>query len=356
VEEFRLGHRKTLDGLRGLSIILVYLFHIRTMPFGGGFLGVDLFFVLSGFLITSLLLEEWRETGRISLGAFYARRALRLLPALVFLLLVLLGASAAREPAAEFSKMGRASAIVFLYSSNWFLVAKQFPRDELSHAWSLSIEEQFYLAWPVLLLLLLRTVKSRRAMAGILAGALLVVAGLRSLLWSQSQSFERVYFGTDTHADGLLAGALAGMAAHWGKSGERVRPLGPVVLLLLGVLLFSGWVGDPWLFQGGYLPLNLGFACLVFSLATAPWAPLLRVFESRPLVWLGKLSYGIYLWHLPAYWLAGLAPSPSWEPGWIRPLAITLGGSAFSFYALERPLLRRFKPRFERVPAAAVSP
>ena len=332
-----------------MSILFVYLYHASLATFGGGFLGVDLFFVLSGFLITTLLLEEWRDTGRIALGAFYARRALRLLPALVLLLAVLLAVSAAREPAAEFSKMARAAAIVFFYSSNWFLVARQFPRDELSHAWSLSIEEQFYIVWPLLLLLLLRTVKSRAAIAGIVAAAMVGVAGLRALLWFKTHSFERVYFGTDTHADGLLAGALAGMTAHWWGLNGKPRPVQALMLPVLGMLLFGVWVADPWLFQGGSLAINVGFASFVLSLATCPWAPLQKLFEFGPLTWLGRLSYGIYLWHLPAYWLAGLAPSPSWEPAWVRPLAITLGGASLSFYLLERPLIRRFKPRFERV-------
>jgi len=352
VETTTLGYRKALDGLRGLSIVLVYLFHVQARPLPGGFLGVDLFFVLSGFLITTLLLEEWSARGRISLGAFYARRALRLLPALALLLFTLLIVSAAVEPPGRTAAMLRASLITFFYSSNWFLAAHRFPRPELAHTWSLSIEEQFYLVWPVLLLMMLRSGMSRRAIASIVIGAILAVAVLRAWLWSNAGSFERVYSGTDTHSDGLLCGALAAMAATWGAGPAKpARILGLTFLGCLGFLIFLTWVGDPWLYRAGYLPLNLGAACLVYSLATIPWEPLRRCFEFAPLAALGRISYGVYLWHLPAYWLASLLPSARGGQGpWIWPLAITLGAAALSFFAVERPLLR-LKRRFEKTGA-----
>lgn len=360
MDSFRLGHRKTLDGLRGLSILLVYVFHASPSQVSGGFLGVDLFFVLSGFLITTLLLEEWRETGRISLGAFYARRALRLLPALALMLLVLLAVSAAAEPREAFSRLARSAAMVFFYSSNWFLIAQQFPRAELSHAWSLSVEEQFYLVWPLLLILLLRFTRTPKARTTAVAWATLAAALVRVLVWNRTHSVSWVYMGL--HFDGLLAGALAGVALTSGMlvpgslAIRLARVLGLIMLGCLGFLAHCAWLGDPWLYQGGYVAVNLGLAGLVLAVTVDPWAPLRLLFESAPLVWLGRLSYGIYLWHIPAYWLTALSRPPAWEPSWVRPLAYSLALSSLSFYLMERPLLRRYKPRFERVAGAAVSP
>src|SRR5262249_8939406 len=156
------------------------------------------------------------------------------------------------EDAAASAAMRRAGLMVFFYSSNWFLAVKQFPRPELAHAWSLSIEEQFYVAWPILLLLMLRMNWSRRAIAAVVAVAMVACAALRAWLWARTGSFERVYFGTDTHADGLLAGALGAMAASWGgiapgsRAARVVTSLGLVMLGFLGFFLYFGWLADPW--------------------------------------------------------------------------------------------------------------
>jgi peptidoglycan/LPS O-acetylase OafA/YrhL len=358
VELFTLGYRKSLDGLRGIAILAVVLSHVRTFPFGGGFFGVDLFFVLSGFLITSLLLEEWRETSDVSLKAFYARRALRLLPALILFLGTMTAVSAWREPPDQSAKMGTSALMALFYCANWFVASRSFPRSELSATWSLSVEEQFYILWPMLLLLMLKGKWSMRAISAVIVAGIAASAAVRAWLWNTGSSWERVYYGSDTHADGLLAGALVAVMMASGvvpASPRGARILNWVahgMMVFLGVFFVRGWAADPMLFQGGYLALNLGAAAVVYCLVCSPWAPIRKVCEFGPLVWLGKISYGVYLWHLAPPLLITLLPAP---PGGVRPLAgfaLTLGLAAVSYYGFERPLLR-FKRRFERVARAS---
>jgi peptidoglycan/LPS O-acetylase OafA/YrhL len=354
VDEFTLGHRRSLDGVRGLAIVFVLLSHVQSLPLQGGFIGVDLFFVLSGFLITTLLLEERRETGDIRLGDFYARRALRLLPALAAMLLVMVGLSAWRESAEEAAKMRTSALMTFFYSANWFAAFKALPRAELSSAWSLSVEEQFYLVWPPLLRVLLRANVSRKTLAGLAAAGLVLSAGWRAWLWRSTGSFERVFYGSDTHADGLLSGALAALLV----SGGALRPTPAVTRALnwgahltLGLLLIFlpwGWAADDYALEGGILVLNLGMTAMVLSLLFSPGPILRRCFEFAPLVWLGKVSYGLYLWHMVVFGMRDRLPLRDAIASWPMMLAATAALAALSYVGLERPLLR-LKRRFERV-------
>jgi peptidoglycan/LPS O-acetylase OafA/YrhL len=360
MEPFRLGYRPYLDGVRGVAILLVLLCHIPSLPLQGGFIGVDLFFVLSGFLITALLLEEWQTTGTLSLGAFYARRALRLIPALVVLLGALAVFSDLREDRAASTAMRQSALMTLFYSANWFLAYRSYPRMELSATWSLSVEEQFYLVWPVVLLLMLRLRASRRMMAGVVIAALAGSAATRILLHHHGATPDRIFFGTDAHADGLLAGALTGMLFSWGtvpRSPAAGRALDLAAFLSLGamgVLVAGGWQADPAMIRYGYLGLNLGAAALIASLVSSP--ALRRVFEFGPLVWIGRISYGVYLWHIAVFWVLA---KTGWIQGsfsWPAAILLTVAIASASFYCLERPILR-FKRRYERVrPAAAISP
>jgi peptidoglycan/LPS O-acetylase OafA/YrhL len=358
-EPFKLGQRRGLDGLRGFAIVLVILSHIPKFGLGGGFIGVDVFFVLSGFLITTLLLEEWRETGGISLGAFYARRALRLLPALILMLLAVVVVSAWTEPRPAAGEMRMSALMTLLYSANWFLAYRAYPRLELSPTWSLSVEEQYYIVWPVLLVLLLRMKWSKRAIAAFVIAAILASVGTRAWLWSTTGSFERVFFGSDTHADGLLLGSLAGLLLSWGacpRSAALIRGFNWSAHLALGffaVFLFIGWPADPYLFQGGYLALNLGATALLLCLISSPWPALRLLFESAPLVWVGRVSYGLYLWHIGAFWILSRTPWSGGNRHWPLAVALTFAAASASYYGLERPILK-LKRRFERVPSRAL--
>lgn len=360
MDSFRLGHRKSLDGVRGLAIVFVLLSHLRNFPLQGGFIGVDLFFVLSGFLITTLLLEEERETGGILLRAFYARRALRLLPPLLVVLAVMVGLSASSGPAEEAARMRTSAAITLFYSANWFLAFRALPSPELGPAWSLSVEEQFYLVWPALLVALSKLNVSKRAIARLAFTGLLLSAAWRALVWGRTGSFERAFYGSDTHSDGLLAGTLVGILVTSATPGPGiVRALNWAGHLTLGCLLLYlhwGWAADASALQAGILLLNLGMASMVACLVFSP-GPLLRaVFEFPPLVWLGRISYGVYLWHMVTFGMGDRLPLLRSSGSWVLTLAATVGLAAVSYYALERPLLRRFKPRFERVSAKPVSP
>jgi peptidoglycan/LPS O-acetylase OafA/YrhL len=362
MEPFKLGHRKALDGVRGLAIVLVLLHHFAMERFGGGFIGVDLFFVLSGFLITSLLLEEWRETGSVGLGAFYARRALRLLPALVVVLLAMVAVSAWTEAPKEAAAMRTSALMTFLYSANWFLAFGAYPRHELSPTWSLSVEEQFYIVWPLLLTGMLRMGWSRRSMTGLVLALLLASAGLRALLWKTTGSFPRVLFGTDTHADGLLGGALAAMVLHWSGAPrsevavKALRGTSVLVVVFLGIFACLGWPADPYMPLGGHLALNLAAVALIVGLVSSPGVPVQGLFEVAPLRWLGRVSYGVYLWHMAAPWILGRLGVSLPGPFWAVSIGVSVAAAAVSFYALEQPALR-LKRRFERVGAKApISP
>lgn len=361
VPPFRLGHRRGLDGLRGLAILLVLLSHIPKYGpsyLSGGFVGVDLFFVLSGFLISTLLLEEWQESGRISLGAFYTRRALRLLPPLVVMLALVVTVSVTTEPPAQSAAMGKCAAVTLFYCSNWFLAFGAFPRPEVSATWSLSVEEQFYIFWPVLLLGMLRWKWAKSAMSAFVLAAIVASAAARAWLWSPLPgAFERVYFGTDTHADGLLLGCLAALCFSWGlvprskRWVSTVNWMGGASLVFLLLFLFRGWAADPEFLRFGYPWVNVAATALMVSLMGSPWAPLKALFESAPLVWIGRVSYGLYLWHIGAFWILTRTPWSGGEAHWVKAMGVTFLAAAVSFYAMERPLLR-FKRRFERVRAA----
>src|SRR5579859_8138942 len=357
VAEFRLGHRRCLDGARGLAILFVLLCHTPSLPLGGGFIGVDLFFVLSGFLITTLLLEEERKTGDVRLGYFYARRGLRLLPALVAMLAVMAALSALLEPPQTAASTRSGALMTLLYSANWFMAFKAYPCDKLLPTWSLSVEEQFYLIWPLILVGLLKMKSSRGSMAAVAAAGLLLSAGWRALLWARTGSYDRVYYGTDTHADGLLSGSLAGILVSSGLLattpawGRRLNRAGHLTLGVLFLFLPLGWAADAYVLQGGLLVLNLAMAAMIVSLVMSPGPILRALFEFPPLVWIGKVSYGIYLWHMVIFGMGGRLPVLKTAGSWPLTIATTIGAAAVSFYGLEQPLLR-MKRRFEQVPSS----
>jgi peptidoglycan/LPS O-acetylase OafA/YrhL len=366
--EFRLGHLRWLDGVRGIAILMVLAYHFGLLK--GGFLGVDVFFVLSGFLITALLAEEWGRRGAVSLGRFYARRALRLVPAMVVLLLASYVYTRVARPPYELPAVRKAIAIVACQLSNWqaFHVV---PLPALGHTWSLSLEEQFYLAWPTALCLILRSGLGRRRVVVLTALGVATCACYRALLfgWYRSAGglrdldWHRLYGGLDTRADALLSGCLLGLLVSWGMlpRSPRFRAWAGVASLaslgLLGGLAASTRFADPRYYLGGFTAVALMNAAILARLLTGPVRYLSPLLECGPLVWTGRVSYGLYLYHIPAMrWLrqAGLGWGYAAETALIA--ATTFAVAALSYYCLERPCLRLKRRVRAPSPADAVSP
>lgn len=234
---FRLGHRPGLDGLRGVAILLVIIVHASLLPTTFGFIGVDLFFVLSGFLITCLLVEEWDQTRRISLKNFYMRRALRLLPALLAVLTAFVIVSALTRNAREFHLDVKEALAALFYCTNWANIFDLIRSDYLGHMWSLSIEEQFYILWPAILLCLLRVAPRKSLPQFVLFGAALSWLTRVLLFLGTTAGRERFFFGLDTRADSLLLGCAIAAALTSGafRDSTKIRTLA----------LYAG--GGPWL-------------------------------------------------------------------------------------------------------------
>ncbi|EFC82045.1 acyltransferase [Parafrankia sp. EUN1f] len=413
----RTGYNPALDGVRALAMLCVLVFHMDALP--GGYLGVDVFFVLSGFLITRQLLAERDRTGRVSLPMFYLRRAYRLLPA--FWLLALVGFTAVvvlgAGTAGERDEFLHTLAAAMLYVNNYFQVVQQNTgAGWLGHTWSLSLEEQFYLLWPLLLLVLCRRPWIDRRLPAVLLGGVVAVMLWRDVLNASGASGTRTYFGLDTRADALLVGCAlaawlrarrrdAGEAGEAGEARDRgtvlpgrqrrpedaavpvvqeavppgtvrpetvrpvwvrptfawpaswpvsVRPVavlpvvGAVAFVLLAVAMVaapSGWGPRPTaLARGGYTMVALLAGVVILALemgATSSW--LFQVLAVRPLAWLGRISYGFYLWHFPvvAHWGRDLTVAVGRWPAILVVGLISLGLASASYYLLERPIQRR---------------
>jgi peptidoglycan/LPS O-acetylase OafA/YrhL len=346
-EPYRAGaYLPAIDGLRALSIIAVLLYHDGELV-RGGYLGVDVFFVLSGFLITSLLFQEWRRTARVDLRGFYLRRALRLFPALAALLAVALAFALLRPNAPQSPKILRGVGYSVLYLTNWIAAPDPMALGPLSHTWSLAVEEQFYLLWPLVFLGLLRLTKGRPRLSAAIFGLAALAAAWRAGLYLAGVSSWRLYVGTDSRADSLLVGgAIAVALAH----GDLPRLVGGArasrVLGLVGAAVI-GWfmIGTPLQWGGYYLGvftvIALAAGALVIAVATNPTWAVTRFLSTAPLVWVGRLSYALYLWHFPIFGLLKtdrLGVSPTLIT--IARLPLAFVAAVLSYYLIERPFLR----------------
>jgi peptidoglycan/LPS O-acetylase OafA/YrhL len=343
---------RALDGLRGVAVLAVLLFHDGRLI--GGYLGVDLFFVLSGFLITTLLLVEHRDRGEIGLARFYERRARRLLPALgLALLLVALYASTWALPN-ELPRLRYDGLATLFYFANWRdIAAKQSYWDvftapsALQHTWSLSIEEQFYAIWPLIVIGVLALRRSARAVLGValVVGGACAAFTIVDALHDGSQRF--LYYSTVTRAPALLMGAaLAAAIVEWGHvRGRRARVVLEVVAIASVAYLAYAWThqnGDGLALYRGPLVLSGIAATIVIAAAAHPErGPIARALAFSPLVGAGLISYGLYLYHWPLYLV--LTPARTHLSGWtllaLR-AAVSIAVAIVSYRLVEQPIRR----------------
>lgn len=305
-----------LDGLRAIGVLAVLLYHADVAWMSGGFLGVELFFVVSGFLITTILLAEMRAHGRIDLRNFWMRRARRLLPAAFALIIAALVATLLFFPEEVAGLRGGALA-GFGYVSNWFLIIDHQSYFEslgrpslLRHLWSLAVEEQFYIVWPLVMVLLLGRLRRWQAVSLIVIGAIASTV-LMAYLYDLTADPSRIYYGTDTRAAGLLIGsALAFLWESGWIRGAIVRvpglaadAIGVAALAAIGYAFWRIGEFESQLYQGGFAAFGLVTALLIV-VAMHPRSRLAGwVLERQPLRWIGLRSYSIYLWHWPVFML-----------------------------------------------------
>ena len=331
-----------LDGLRGVAVMAVIGYHLNLGNFlPAGFLGVDIFFTVSGFIITALMLQEHAQTGRIDFAAFYLRRARRLFPAALCMLLLLVPLTPLLQPSALPRLREDLPAALFYVSNWWQIVAQQSyfeaidqPRL-LQHLWSLAVEEQYYLLWPLAAMWLLGW--ASRTGLGISA-TLIALASTAWMAWLYVNQIDggdpsRVYLGTDTHLMGLLAGSA--LAAWWNPWKIRMASLASDELLnLAGTAALAALIwgmaetheGMSELYQGGFL-LAVMLTCVVIGAATREGTWVAFLLSTRPMLWLGARSYSLYLWHWPVVvWLRPSSQADALELAWVNAarLVITL--------------------------------
>ncbi len=345
----RSNYLPALDGLRAIAILLVIGYHAGISAMRGGFLGVDLFFLLSGYLITSLVALEYDKHGAVSLFNFYMRRVLRLFPALLLLLLLFIPLSFYWGGENVGFAHLEESLVALLYFSNWSRAFQLFHTDYLGHTWSLAIEWQFYLLWPPLLYAFLKRIKTRRKVAWIALLIALLSWGWRLFLTLNGEAAERIYNGLDCRIDGLLLGASIALFLSdrptrdsWSAA---VRQRSHSFYLIAAALFLLAFLNGEW--DGSstfvlYLVLaELSAAVLIVVILLGEqelwW---IRVISWPPLVLVGAISYGIYLWHYPIY---RLFVDLGWGSGrYLIGIAFPISAliAYLSWRFLERPVLR----------------
>lgn len=346
-----------LDGLRAFAVLAVIAYHFGFGWATGGLLGVTVFFVLSGYLITSLLVGEWRRTKTIDLKAFWIRRARRLLPAIIFVIVcsVILFTIFNHE---LLTKMRPDIPPALFFFSNWWYIFHDISYFDalgapspLTHFWSLAIEEQFYLIWPTLLFFLFKGGAKKKTVSRITLGLTVVSVLLMVFLYDPSVDPSRVYYGTDTRAFSLLIGAL--LAFMWpsnqlsGAGNVKLPRTTRYIYDGVGIVAFLGLVimvvtvngFSPFMYRGGILLASL-LTAVVIAVLVHPQSSFARVASLPPLVWIGKRSFGMYLWHYPIMLLMnGGNPSPDANIFYILlQLVVIFACSALSFRFVEDPL------------------
>ncbi|MBT0773800.1 acyltransferase [Kineosporia sp. J2-2] len=349
-----MSRRPALDGLRAFAVLAVMAFH--TSPAAhGGFLGVDVFFVISGYLITALLLREWSRSGGVDLKAFYVKRALRLLPPLLFMLAVSLPFvfTWARDQLTLNPVIAIAS--VLLYVANWANVWVNEGTGIWTHTWSLSIEEQFYLIWPLVLIGVLARRKKAPAAGLVVLIALVVLA--RWVGVANSDSFLWIYYATTSHCDGLLLGSLLAVLLNrrdsLARSGRQSEIVAWAGVFGLAALFATSHIETSDTYEWR-LPMAALFATMiVHHLATRKQGPMVDLLSLRPFVAVGMVSYGLYLYHFPVFMTVQSRHYPHLEQHALE-ITLTLALTVFSWFVVEKPALR-LKDRLAGAPVAPVT-
>ncbi len=364
-----------LDGVRAVAVLAVLAFHAGLPWAKGGLLGVDIFFVLSGFLITSLLIREHEGRGTIGLRAFWGRRARRLFPALFVLLLGIALYAHVYAGQLDLSRVRADALSTLLFVANWHFItsnqgyfAHAAAPSPLLHMWSLGVEEQYYVVWPLVAFLVLRRFGPRGlawvAGAGAIASALAMGA-----MYASGVSLDRLYYGTDTRAQTLLVGSCLGALAS--GTVARVLPAGvtenktvrrAVTGLGLAGAVFVLWAcatrsgQDPFLYEGGFLLVALAVAAVIVAVVTLPRSVMTRACSARGLVYVGRISYGLYVYHWPLFLAIDHAHTGLSGTSLLAArLAATFGVSVASFELWERPIRERRLLRGWRAPVAVAT-
>jgi peptidoglycan/LPS O-acetylase OafA/YrhL len=378
-----LAYLPALDGIRGVAMLAIMGVHAGVFLTNGGFFLLDSFFALSGFLITSLLIVEWRKRDTIKLGAFWARRARRLLPALFFMLIGVAIIYGLFVPAGTYPTLRGDALSALFYFANWHYIASGSNyfhmtglTSPLIHTWSLAVEEQFYLVWPLVFLGVMKLTRSLRVLLAVAVVGALASATEMALLFNPA-NINRLYFGTDTHAQSVLVGAALAIGLRlWAESRRRGNeldwqartPWARVVLTSIGVaglavsivLYITVHSDDPFAYKGGFLIAALAASAVLLSVSCAQFSPLARLLSFPPFTFIGRISYSMYLWHFPLFIFineqrTGLSPWPLFFVRVIPTIAIAL----VSFYVVERPIrqgtfLTRFRAQVLTLPALGV--
>ncbi len=367
VSHTRLAYLPALDGVRACAVVAVMMFHGGVPHMDGGFMGVDAFFVLSGFLITSLLVGEWRQTLTIKLGAFWARRARRLLPALLLMLLFVAFFASVIVPKGTYGALRLDALSTLLYVSNWHFILvnsnyfnETAASSPLLHTWSLAVEEQFYVIWPLVVLGVMHFTRSLRALFGLCCAAAVASAIWMYVLYDGGLNTNRAYLGTDTRSQCLFIGcALAvGLVLVTRRSheegrlakGELWRPAGATGTTVCGLIGLVGALGAValWVlttstssfpYGGGFFLIGLAVAGVILSAVAAPESIVPRVLSLTPVRYVGRISYGLYIWHWPIFiWLDHARTGASGYELFALRVLVTFAVSVVSFHLVERPI------------------
>jgi peptidoglycan/LPS O-acetylase OafA/YrhL len=362
----RLAYLPALDGVRAFAVIAVMIYHGGPFFAPGGFMGVDTFFVLSGFLITSLLVGEWRETLTIKLGAFWARRARRLLPALFMMLIFVAILASVILPKGTYPSLRLDALATLLYVSNWHFVLvgtnyfnETSTASPLIHTWSLAVEEQFYLVWPLVVLGIMRLTRNLRVLLYVCCAAALASAVEMFVLSLHAVSFNRMYLGTDTRAQCLFIGAAlavvlamatqrgrdaaAGHPELWKPPGSRAKAICGLAGLVGAAASLAIWVStsttSTFPYRGGFFLIGLATAGIIVAIVGAPRSPVPRFLSLAPIRYIGRISYGLYIWHWPIFiWMNHAMAGTTGAPLFFTKLAVTFAVSVASYHLVELPI------------------